>query len=386
MDGAIMIRIVLALLFVVAVFVTLIVFPDIANQPVRIEMLGWLFETRTGMFVLLLILGISLLWLLQKTLDLSINSPKQLWTSLRSGSKKRRELRLQEALATWIDEGAGHSQKLLKRSKGIIPDWLHTALMLWWDKPDHHPKINDEKDTPLIIALKARLATDDTHITCLSLSERQHYLDVWLAVHPAAPLALRRKAKLLGDMGEYAEQVQMLETLIQKNKNIQDLKPQLAKALYQLAKQDTSHQLAHLRKANRLLPGDADILQALAIALAEHGEQTSAERLLLDYLQQHDDITLAQTAFKLLSLDALKHFKQLDKPVYQRTYAGRWLRMMLAHEADLIGIAKDALDAMLEQHPTALLWKTKGDWLAAEHAWEEAAVCYQNALTQNQNQ
>ena len=379
-----MIRIVLALLFVVGIFVSLVLFPDIANQPVRIEMLGWLFETRTGMFILLLIVGISLLWLLQKTFDLSINSPKQFWTSLRSGSKKRRELRLQEALATWIDEGAGHSQKLLKRSKGIIPDWLHASLLLWWDKPSNHPKINDEKDTPLTIALKARLATDAAYIERLSLSERQHYLDVWLAVHPAAPLALQRKAVLLGDMGEYAEQVQMLEALIQKNKNIQGLKLQLARALFQLAKKDSANELAHLRKANRLSPDDAAILHALVLALADSGDQTSAERLLLDYLQQHDDIKLAQAALKLLSFDALKNFKRLDKPAYQNTYAGRWLRMMLAHEADLVGIAKDALDAMLEQNPTALLWQTKGDWLAAEHTWEEATACYQKALAQNQ--
>ena len=379
-----MIRIVLALLFVVGIFVSLVLFPDIANQPVRIEMLGWLFETRTGMFILLLIVGISVLWLLQKTFDLSINSPKQLWTSLRSGSTKRRELRLQEALATWIDEGAGHSQKLLKRSKGIIPDWLHTSLMLWWDKPSNHPKINDEKDTPLTIALKARLATDAAYIERLSLSERQHYLDVWLAVHPAAPLALQRKAVLLGDMGEYAEQVQLLETLIQNKKNITKLKPLLAKALANLALKDVANKLVHLRKANRLSPDDAAILHALVLALADNGDQTSAQRLLLDYLQQHDDIKLAQAALKLLSFDALKNFKRLDKPAYQNTYAGRWLRMMLAHEADLVGIAKDALDAMLEQNPTALLWQTKGDWLASEHAWEEAAACYQKALTQNQ--
>jgi len=376
-----MIRIVLALLLIVGVFVALVLFPDIASQPVRIEMLGWLFETRTGMFVLLVMTGLGLLWLLQKAFDLSINSPRQLWTSLRSGNKKRRETRLQEALAIWIDEGAGNSQKLLKRSKGIIPDWLHEALTIWWDKPSHHPKINDEKDTPLTVALKARLATDAEYVEHLSLSERQHYLDVWLAVHPAAPLALQRKAILLGDMGDYAEQVHLLEDLIQKNKSIAWFKPQLAKALYHLAEKEPEHQLAHLRKANRLMPDDTHILSALAAALDKSGDSTSAQRLLLDYLAQHDDIMLAQAALKLLSFDALQNFKRVDKPAYQNTYAGRWLRMMLAHEADLVGIAKDALDAMLEQNPTPLLWQTKGDWLAAEHAWEDATHCYQKAVS-----
>lgn len=376
-----MMRIVLALLAMIGIFVGLVLFPDIASQPVRIEMLGWLFETRTGMFILLIIVVFSALWTLQKTFDLSINSPRQLWTRLRSGNTKRRALRLQEALATWVDEGEGHSQKLLKRSKGILPDWLHQALLLAWDKPQNHNNIDMEKDAPLIIALKARLATDPQHNHQLSHSERQHFLDAWLAVHPAATLATIRKAELLGDMGEYAEQVHLLEALMQKTKDINDIKPKLAQALANLASADASNELAHLRKANRLLPNEANILKLLATALSHNGDNKTAENLLLDYLQQHDDLDIAQSAFKLIAFDALKNFKRLDKPVFQSTHAGRWLRMMLAHEADLTGIAEDALNAMLEQNPSPLLWQTKGDWLAAKHEWEEATHCYQKAAS-----
>ncbi len=374
-----MMRIVLVLLAMIGIFVGLVLFPDIANQPVRIEMLGWLFETRTGMFILLVIVVFSMLWTLQKTFDLSINSPRQLWTRLRSGNTKRRELRLQEALATWIDEGAGHSQKLLKRSKGIIPDWLHQALLLAWGKPQNQLPIDMEKDTPLMVALKARLATNPENIHHLSLSDRQHFLDAWLAVHPAATLAMMRKAELLGDMHEYTEQVHLLETLMQKTKDINDIKPKLAQALANLASKDTSNELAHLRKANRLMPIEANILKLLATALSHHGDNKTAENLLLDYLQQHDDMDIAQTAFKLMAFDALKNFKRLDKPVFQSTNAGRWLRMMLAYEADLTGIAEDALGAMLEQNPSPLLWQTKGNWLAAKHEWEEAVHCFQKA-------
>jgi len=376
-----MIRIVLALLLIIGIFVALVLFPEIANQPVRIEMLGWLFETRTGMFILLIIVLIGTLWTLQKTFDLSINSPRQLWTRLRSGNTKRRALRLQEAFATWVDEGAGHSQKLLKRSKGIIPEWLHQALLLTWDKPQNHNDIDMEKDTPLTIALKARLVTDPENIEHLSLSERQHYIDTWLAVHPAASLAMVRKAELLGDLHEYAEQVHLLEDLMQKSKNITHLKPLLAQALYHLADSDNNNALAHLRKANRLMPNDASILERLSQALAESGDRKTAENMLLDYLQQHDDNSTARVVLKLLSFDALKNFKRVDKPAFQKTDAGRWLRMMLAHEADLTGIAEDALNAMLEQHPTPLLWQTKGDWLAAKHEWEKATSCYQKSAS-----
>ena len=375
-----MIRIVLALLTIVAIFIGLVLFPDIANQPVRIEILGWLFETRTGMFILLVIAIITLLWSLQKTFDLSINSPRQLWTRLRSGSRKRRELRLQEALATWIDEGVGSSQKLLKRSKGIVPHWLHEALMIWWDKPSNHPNIHDEKDTPLTIALKARLATDPENIQHLSLSERQHYIDAWLAVHPAASLAMLRKAELLGDSHEYVEQVHLLEELMQKSKNINHLKPILAQALYNSADKDESNALTHLRKAHRLMPEHTKVLTHLAKALADSGDSASGERLLLDYLRNHDDIEVAQTALKVLAFDALQNFKQVDKPAFQNTDGGRWLRMMLAYEADLTGIADDAMNAMLSQNPSPLLWQTKGDWLARQHKWEEATEAYQQAL------
>jgi len=374
-----MIRIVLALLTIVGIFIALVLFPEIASQPVRIEMLGWLFETRTGMFILLIITVFTVLWTLQTFFNFGINSPKHLWASLRSGSSKRRNLRLQEAVAIWVDEGAGNSQKLLNRSKGVIPDWLHQTFMVWLDQPRNHDKINDEKDTALTIALKARLATNPEYIQSLALNERQYYLDAWLAVHPAAKLALYRKAELLGDMGEYAQQVNLLEGLMQKNKSIQSIKPLLAHALQNLALKDTENTLAHLRKANRLAPNDAGILPSLSAALAKNGDSKHAKQVLLDYLTDHDDIDMAKNALKLFAFDALQSFKLVDKPAYQNTYAGRWLRLMLAHEADLVGIANDALNAMIEQNPTPLLWQTKGDWLAASHEWEEAVKCYKNA-------
>lgn len=374
-----MIRIVFALLLVVSVFIGLVLFPDFASQPVRIEMLGWLFETRTGVFILLTLFTLGLLWSLQKFFDFSINSPKQMWLSLRSGSQKRRDMRLQEALATWIDEGAGSSQKLLKRSKGVLPNWLHDTLMVWWDKPASRLKINDEKDTPLMIALKARLATEGDDTTQLGLSERQHYLDAWLTAHPAAPLALQRKAVLLGELGDFSAQVQLLENLIQKNKNITLFKAWLADALYHLASQDEENKLEHLRKANRLNPDDATIINALAQALTQAGDNKAVERLLLSYLEKHDDMSVAQTALKLFRSDALKSFKQVDRPVYQATVSGSWLRLMLAHEANLVGIAEDGLQALLQSNPSALLWQIRGDWFAAKQEWEQAVTCYQKA-------
>ncbi len=373
-----MIRMVFVLILIAAVFISLLAFPDIANQRVRIEILGWLFETRTAMFTLLLIVVFTALWLLQKTLDLSINSPKQLWTNLRSGSRKRREVRLQEALDIWIDEGEGHSQKLLKRSKGIVPSWLHDALMIWWDKPEKHPPIHDEKDSPQIIALKARLATEPGQ-THLSLDQRQQYLDAWLMVHPGAALALERKAALLGERGEYKEQVALLEELFQRKKKVAHIRAQLATALRKLAEQDADNALAFLRKANRVNPEDTQVLLALAQALEAHGDARSAQRLLLDYLAKHDDMRVAKAALPLLAKDPLKHFKKVDKPAYQQSIAGSWLRMQLAHEAGLSGIADDSLYGLLEKQENAELWQLRGDWHAEKGEWQQAAEAYQKA-------
>ncbi|MDX8388148.1 MAG: hypothetical protein R8M46_06395 [Ghiorsea sp.] len=374
-----MIRMIFALIVVIAIFTGLVLFPEIANQRVRIEMLGWLFETRTGMFIILLVTVLSSLWFLQKVFNLSINSPKQLWSNLRSGNKKRRELRLQEALATWIDEGEGNSQKLLKRSKNIAPNWLHDALTIWWNKPASHPKINDEKDTPLSIALKARLATNSDNLANITLSERQHYLDTWLAVHPAAPIALQRKAVLLGELGEYSEQVTLLEELWNKKKNVLTIKPLLATALHNFANQKPENALGYLRKANSINPHDADVLIDLCLALNSAGDSQSSSRLLLDYIEAHDCFKAAEIALDILSNEPLKNFKLVDKPSLQKSNAGSWLRLNLAHQAELTGIAEDGLSALLESSPSSKLWQLRGDWYAEKQKWQQASQAYQQA-------
>jgi predicted Zn-dependent protease len=383
MDGAIMIRIIVALLLIIAVFTGLVLFPAVTNQPVRIEVLGWLFETRTGMFILALLFVFGVVWALQKLFNFSVNSPKQLWLNLRSGNKKRRELRFQEALDTWIDEGEGQSKKLLKRSKGVAPDWLHEALLLWWDTPSSHPKINIDKDDPRIIALKARLATDADHSNALSMEEKQQYIDAWLSAHPAAPLALMRKATWLGEQEKYAEQVALLEDLWQKKRNATAIKPLLASALRMLAKADVENGLAHLRKANRINPSDSQIIIDLADALHDSGDKQSGVRLLLEYVEHHDDMMVAKHALALLEEDAVSSFKLVDKPSFQSQAAGSWLRLMLAHKANLRGLAGDALTALLERSPSALLWKTRGDWYAEQQQWQKATHAYQQACNFN---
>ncbi len=369
-------RLMLVLLLMMSVFASLLLFPEAAGQPVRIELLGWLFETRTGMFVLFLCVLWLTYWLLKKLLLISVNSPQQLWHNLRSGSNKRRETRLKEAVEVWIDTGAGHSHKLLKRSKGVVPPWLHESLQVWLNPPQ---QAHDEQDQPLHIALKARLATDTAHIQQLSLSERQHYLDAWLAVHPAAPLALQRKADLLGDLGEFTEQIALYEKLWDKQKDVNNLKASYARALCAAAKNNGEQALPYLRKAQRLDASNHEVTIDLATALGHAGDVKSASKMLLDALLLHDHINLAQAALKLCSASPLHYFKHVDKPGYLQTKAGSWLRVCLAHQANLTGLAEDGLQALLEQTPSALLWNTQGLWYSEDKAWEKAVFCYQQA-------
>ncbi|OIQ00171.1 MAG: hypothetical protein AUK35_03280 [Zetaproteobacteria bacterium CG2_30_46_52] len=376
-----MIRIVFALLTIIALFIGLVMFPNIATQPVRIEMLGWLFETRTGMFVMLIVVALSVWWALKLILTLSFQSPKQLWNSLRSGNSKRREQHLQEALVAWIDEGEGNSQKLLKRSKNVIPAWLFDALSLCWNDINASLSINDEKDPPMLIALKARLATNPEHIAKLSLSDRQHYLEAWLAVHPAASLALQRKAELLGALGEFDKQAELYENLWNNKKNQAVITPLYAEALRMAAKKNNEYTLPNLRKAHRINSQSKDVIIDLAKALIASGDKKGGERMLLTYLETHDELDVAKAAFAALEKDALHNFKQIDKPIFQRSIAGSWLRVKLAHKANLQGLAEDGLNALLTQSALPEFWRMRGDWFAEKQEWQKATESYQKAIS-----
>jgi hypothetical protein len=88
---------------------------------------------------------------------------------------------------------------------------------------------------------------------------------------------------------------------------------------------------------------------------------------------------IAQALLLKLEQDALKNFKSVDKPAYQKTAAGSWLRMQLAHKAGLSGIADDSLYGLLDKHENADLWQLRGDWYAEKEQWQQAAEAYRKA-------
>jgi len=262
----------------------------------------------------------------------------------------------------------------------VVPDWLYQVLLVWLNHPKAHAAIDGEKDSPLCIAMKARLATDPEHVAALGLSERQQYLDAWLTAHPAATLAMYRKAELLGEMGEYIEQVRVLEILWNKKKDITALKAIYAKALRLAASKESKNALLYLRKAQRIHPNDHDVVIALAQAMIHSGDTASGERLLLDYVEKHDDWAAAEAALLMLATDALNNYKRVDKPSFQQSVAGSWLRLMLAHKADLVGLAEDGLNSLLQRAPSAKLWQTRAAWYAEKQQWQKSVESYQKAM------
>jgi len=97
-------------------------------------------------------------------------------------------------------------------------------------------------------------------------------------------------------------------------------------------------------------------------------------------LEQHDDMQVAKVALKVLANEPLSNFKLVDKPSFQTTMAGGWLRVCLAYKADLTGLAEDGLQTLLERSPSALLWQTRGDWFTEKQQWQQANESYQEAL------
>ncbi|MFQ5518932.1 MAG: heme biosynthesis HemY N-terminal domain-containing protein, partial [Mariprofundus sp.] len=108
-------RLAFLLLLALAVSIALIIFPNIADQSLRIEAFGWIFETRQGTFIVALLALLILVWLLRSITSALFAGPGAAWRSLRMGSRKRREKKLRDTIAQWLD-GRGHiSARTLKR-------------------------------------------------------------------------------------------------------------------------------------------------------------------------------------------------------------------------------------------------------------------------------
>jgi len=374
----------LILLLVVALLLTLslVIFPDIADQELRLEAFGWIFETRQGAFIVALLAVLLLLWLLRTLTRVIFAGPGTVWRSLRIGSRKRREARLREGLARWVDMRGDHGSKAIKRAKGVLPDWA-MALLRTLGIPAKDQQVNAEQNDTLVTALAARIATDpDTH-NRPDLAARKSHLSAWLKVHPGAPLALSRMTEVSEEEGDWANAAKLLEAeWKQGHRSAHSIKPRLANAYLKLAEKQPEQAMGHLRKAYRLLPDNCDILLAYGKQLLTNNEHATAQRLWLACLVQNNDFDIAQSLLGIQKQDAMRSYRKLEKMKdIEMNQAQRWLRAELAHAAQLEGLAYEQMLALAESSSNMEAWKSLADWYRESGEHEKASDYYQRALT-----
>jgi len=376
-------RIVIMLTLALALAGVLALFPHVADQPLRIEAFGWLFESRQGPFILLLLLLLGLFWMLRRILAAILAGPGQIWQVLRSGGRKRREARLRDGLAELIDMRGDLGAKAFRKTRGIVPAWGR-GLLRALTMPAANHALPATDDDALLTALRARMVTDPSASPKPDMATRKAHLEAWLRVHPGAPLALKRKVDMAEEEEDWAVLTLLLEDMWKKGgRSAASIRPRLALAYVALGKAQPDHALEHLRKAHRLMPEDGDVLLTLGNALIERGEAQACRKLWSAHLETHDDENVAVALHELLRTDALKAYRKLEKVNHTKMPPARaWLRAQLAHDADLGGLAMEHMQELIQSHPGPLAWKTFGDWYAEKADWVQAARCYRKTLEQ----
>jgi len=374
-------RFILLLVLALAVSVALIVFPNIADQALRIEAFGWIFETRQGAFIVALLALLFVLWLLRSIVGALFAGPGVAWRSLRLGSRKRREKKLRETLAQWLDGRGNVNARSLKRCRGVLPDWAIDMLQTMLSPAADLPLPTENQDQ-LITALAARIATDPQADNPLDLATRKAHLESWLNAHPGAPLATSRLVDLAEEEGDLLDFINRLEAdWKQGRRSAEVVKPRLVRACLKLAEQDSDQSMAFLRKAYRLLPDDANVLLAYGNGLLSNGEIKTAKRLWHGYLEQHNNDRIARALLKIQRDDPIRVYRKLErKTVEALNPAQRWLRAELAHAAKLDGLAFEQMQALADDCGSAAAWKSLGYWHEELAEYEKAAACYRRAL------
>ena len=377
-------KLILMLILALALAVGLIAFPHLAEQMLRIEAFGWILETRQGVFLITLFALLLAIWLLQRFIGALIAGPGNIWRSLRMGNRKRREKRLRDALAQWVDSRGDIGDKTLKRSSGVLPDWALEMLRIMATQAKDQ-KLPQNADDPLLVAYAARVATEPGVHPQPDLATRKAYLEAWLKVHPGAPLAMNRLAAIAEEEGNWQKLAELLEEAWKNgHRSSHSVKPRLAHAYLKLAGESPDQCMEYLRKAFRLLPDDGDVLVAYGRALADSGDEKGAGRIWTEHLEKQSDIEVARALLELVRDNALRTYRKLeDRADFELNEAQRWLRAELAHTARLDGLAFEQMRSLTEEPEyAASAWQSMGNWHAAASEFEQAAHCFRQALEQ----
>jgi len=374
-------RLIFLLIIALATAGALIAFPDIADQHLRLEAFGWIFETRQGSFLIALFALLLLLWLLRSIVRAIFSGPGTVWRSVRMGSRKRREKRLRDGLAQWLDHRGDFGVKSLKRAKGVLPDWIMEMLKVL-AVPAKDQQVLHDHDDSLVTVLAARIATDPSAHPKPDLATCKAHIDAWLHVHPGAPLAISRKADIAEEEGDWSGLVSLLEEeWKQGHRSAHSVKPRLATAYIRLSEAAPEQAMTYLRKAYRLLPDDHNVLLAYGLGLIVSGETPTATRLWFSHLEKHDSIDIADALLATQSADALRAYRKLEsKSDNELNHAQCWLKAELAHAAKLEGLAFEQMIALAESKNSADAWQSLATWYRQANDYENASNAYQRAL------
>jgi len=376
-------RLVIILILTLALTALIALFPEIAEQKMRIDAFGWLLETKQGAFIVVLLLGLGVVWFIQRLMAAAWSGPGQLWHMLRAGGRKRREAKLRENIGKLIDMRPEITARDIGRAHGIIPEWGLSLLRILAT-----PAIEQEPPAPgqsaLQTALTARMVTDPHAQPGLDTATCKLHLEAWLKASPNAPLAIARLPGVAEAEADWPALVKLLETAWQKGGSAAvNIKPRLARAYMELASEQAIENpddaVTSLRKAYRLLPDSTEILLALGKAYIAKKDERAASSLWNTHLEKHDDPCIATALFELLKKDAMRAYRKLEKEE-EPNPSRLWLRVQLARTAKLTGLAEDHMEILLEKHPSSLAWRTRGDWHAEDGNWQQAGHCYQQAL------
>ncbi|TLS77647.1 heme biosynthesis protein HemY [Mariprofundus erugo] len=375
-------RLVFLLVLALAVCVVLLAFPDIADQTLRLEAFGWIFETRQGTFMIALFIILLLVWLARSLVVAVLSGPGHIWQSLRLGSSNRRERRLQEAIARWLNGNGDLDPRLLKRSKGIFPEWAIEMLAVISTPARELPAPDADKGS-LLTALTARMATSMLADFKPDLAVRKAHLRAWLQSSPNAALARARMADVLEEEENWPELVTLLEESWKKGQqSAAATKPRLVHAYLKFAESVPEQAPAILRKAYRLNPDDGKLLLAYGQAEIADGKSVNATRLWLNHLQFRDDMAIARALLLLLQQDEpMKNYRKLErKGSAGISHSLRWMRAELAASVKLDGLAREQMQLLADEADYPAAWESLGRWYEAAGEYQAAASCLNRAL------
>jgi len=375
-------RLIFLLILALLISVALIVFPHIADQALRLEAFGLVFETRQGAFIVALFCIMLVYWLFRVLVAALFAGPGHIWQTLSMGSGKRRERRLQTAIEQWLNGNGDLNARTIKRSRNVMPDWALNMLAVMGTAAKDQPAPHAEAE-PLQTVMIARSATSPVASPRPDLSVRKAHLKAWLAVSPDSALARTRMADVAEEEGNWQELVNLLEAGWKKgHQSAAGSKGRLIHAYLELASADTEQTAVLLRKAYRLNPSDPAVMRAYGRSLLAAGDKKETCRLWLHHLQYNDDMTIARELLPILAeRDVISSYRKLERKVNgEISHSLRWLRAELAHAAELNGLAFEQMQLLADEADYAPAWISMAGWHDTAGEAEQAAECYRKAL------